>query len=114
MEYEARNYFAVLVYICETFSYGHEQMMALRQRVEKTFRTQPEVFAKRSKAPVTLNGIAITYGLLAGFGGLKDALKVSPERVVRLAREYDPFGELDADMQKLMHKRALANRRGRG
>jgi hypothetical protein len=81
--------------------------------VEKSFHAQPEVFSKKAPAPVTLPAVAITYGLMIGFGGYAEALKASRDRVVKLARAYDPFGDLDKDMQKTMHKRALANRRGR-
>lgn len=110
---DPKNYISILVSICNTFGLSHPQMISLRTRVEKTFHAQPQVFSKRAPAPVTLNGVAITYGLLIGFGGFKDALKASADRVVKLARGYDPYGDLDKDVQKAMHKRAQANRRGR-
>src|SRR5690348_9888090 len=111
--FDPKNYISVMGSICTIFGLDHPQMMALRQRVEKTFHAQPQVFSKRAPAPATLNAVAITYGLLIGFGGYKEALKVSPDRVVRVSRGYDPFGDLDKEMQKMMHKRAAANRRGR-
>jgi len=111
--FDPKNVISILVGICNTFELSHQQMMDLRQRVEKTFRAQPQVFSKRAPAPATLNAIAITYGLMIGFGGYKDALKASGDRVVKVARGYDPFGDVDADVQKAMHKRALVNRRMR-
>ena len=110
MDYDPKNYIAVLNYICDTFGLSHEQMMALRGRVEKTFHAQPQVFIRRAAAPATLNAVAIIYGLLIGFGGYAAALKASPDRVVKVARGYDPFSDLDPDLQKAMHKRAAANR----
>jgi len=111
--FDPKNYIAIMVSICNTFVLTHIQMIDLRQRVEKTFHAQPAVYSKRAPAPATLNAVAVTYGLLIGFGGYKDALKVSADRVVQVAREYDPFGDADKDVQKMMHKKALANRRGR-
>ncbi len=113
MKFDPQNYIAILVHVCDTFGLDHGQMMELRGRVEKTFHAQPEVFSKRAAAPATLNAVAIVYGLLIGFGGFREAVKASPDRVVKVAREYDPYGELDKGLQKQMHKRALANRRGR-
>lgn len=109
--FDPKNYIAIMVSICNTFGLNHQQMMYLRTRVEKAFHAQPQVFSVRAPAPVTLNGVAITYGLLIGFGGYKDALKASADRVVKLAREYDPFKDVDSQLQKQMHKRAQANRR---
>lgn len=111
--FDPRNYIAIMVSVCDLFGLTHVQMMELRQRVEKTFHTQPMVFSKRAPAPATLNAVAVTYGLLIGFGGYHLALKASADRVVKLAREYDPFGDVDKDVQKMMHKKALANRRAR-
>jgi hypothetical protein len=113
MKYDPLNLIAVMVHICDTFGLTHEQAMALRTRVEKTFHAQPTVVRVSAAAPVTVNAIAIVYGLLIGFGGFQNAVKASPDRVIKLARAYDPYGDRDPALQKLMHKRALANRRGR-
>lgn len=113
MKFDPLNLVAVMVHVVDTYGMNHEQAMALRTRVEKTFHAQPVVVRKSAPAPVTVNAIAIVYGLLIGFGGFREAVKVSPERVIKLAREYDPYGDRDPALQKLMHKRALANARGR-
>lgn len=114
MNFDPQNYISIMVHICDTFALDHQQMMTLRAKVEKAFAAQPAVFVKKSPAPVTLNAVAITYGLLVGFGGLSAALDVSGERVVKVARGYDPFGHLDPQLQKQMHRKAQANRRARG
>lgn len=111
--FDPKNYISILVYSYNTFDLTPQQFMDLRTRVEKTFHAQPQVFSKHAPAPATLNAVAITYGLLIGFGGFKDALKASADRVVKVARGYDPFGDLDKDTQKMMHRRAQMNRRGR-
>jgi len=111
MDYDPKNYVAVLMHIQRTFGLTDAQMFGLRVRVEKTFHQQPQVFSKRAPAPVTLNGVAITYGLLVGFGGLKDALKASAYRVLKTGREYDPYNDVPRDVQIAMHKRAQVNRR---
>ena len=110
MDYDPKNVISVLAHINATFGLDALQAYQLRQRVEKTFRAQPQVFSKRAAAPVTLNGVAITYGLLIGFGGLRAALRVSGDRVVKLARGFDPFSDLDKEEQKRMHRRATMNR----
>ncbi len=114
MNYDPENYISILVHICDTFGLTHQQMMTLRAKVEKAFAAQPQVFVKRAPAPVTLNAVAITYGLLIAFGGYAAALDVSGDRVVKVARAYDPFGQLDPQLQKQMHKRAITNRKARG
>lgn len=96
MNYDPKNFVAVMVHICETFDLSHQQMIALRQKVEKVYRGQPKPFAKkRTKMPVSLNALAITAGLIIGFGGGQEAvgavLKVSREKLIVLAREYDPI-----------------------
>lgn len=111
MNYDPKNYVAVLMHIQATFGLTHPQMMDLRVRVEKTFHRQPQVFSKRAPAPVTLNGVAITYGLLVGLGGYRDALKASADRVLKTARGYDPYSDVPREVQIAMHKRAQVNRR---
>ncbi len=95
MQYNDKNFVSVMVYICETFGLNHQQMMDLRGQVEKAFHSQPIAYSKKSKAPVSLNAVAIVYGLLIGFGGQAQAFTVSKERVIQLARAYDPYGEMD-------------------
>lgn len=114
MAFDPKNYLVIMMYIQHFFGLTHPQMTALRTRVEKTFAAQPQVFSKKAPAPVTLNGVAITYGLLVSFGGYEAALKASGDRVVKVAREYDPFKDRDPQLQKQMHKQAQANRRARG
>lgn len=114
MPFDPKNYIVIMLYIQHFFELSHAQMVTLRTRIEKAFAAQPQVFSKKAPAPVTLNGVAITYGLMVGFGGLAEALKVSPDRVVKLARAYDPYGDLDPQLQKQMHKQAQVNRRARG
>lgn len=109
--FDPKNYIEILIFIQTTFGLTHPQMMDLRVRVEKTFHRQPQVFSKRAPAPVTLNGVAITYGMLVGFGGYRDALKASADRVVKVARGCDPYGDAPRDVQIAMHKRAAVNRR---
>lgn len=111
MDFDPRNYLSIMVHICDTFDLSHADMMRLRERVEKTFRAQPEAFSKRTPTPVSLNAVAISYGLMIGFGGYAAALEVSGERVVKVARGYDPFDDLDPALQKQMYKQANARRR---
>lgn len=109
--FDPMNYIEILIFIQKTFSLTDAQMFSVRVRIEKTFRRQPQVFSKRAPAPVTLNGVAITYGLLVGLGGYRDALKASADRVVKVARGCDPYGDAPRDVQIAMHKRAAVNRR---
>jgi len=95
MRYDANNFVLIMIHICDTFELSHKQMIALRQKVEKVYRGQPKPFAKRrTKTPVSLNALAITTGLLVAFGGGHEAvgavLKVSRDKLIDLAREYDP------------------------
>lgn len=111
--YDPKNYIAVMVHICDTFGLNHEQMMKLRRIVERAFQDQSVPVRKSAPAPVTLNGVAITYGLMISFGGYEQAVRISGSRVVKVAREYDPYKDADPLLQKAMHKQAIANRQGR-
>jgi hypothetical protein len=96
-QYDPLNYVAIMVHICDTFELSHPQMMTLREKVFKTFHSQPIGYSKKTKPPVTLNAVAITIGLVIAFGGYAAALKV--------ARDYDPYAETPEE-RKAMHKRA--------
>ncbi len=94
MKYDPKNFMAVMVHICDTFELSHKQMMALRQKVETVYRGQPKPFAKkRTQEPASLNALAITVGLLLGFGGGHEAvgavIKMSRFHLIALAREYE-------------------------
>ena len=91
---DPRNFVTVMVYICDTFGLTHPQMMRLRQKLETVYRGQPKAYAKKSREPVSLSGLAIALGLLIGFGGgdgaVGSVLKVSRDKLIALGREYDP------------------------
>lgn len=103
--YDPLNYVAIMVHICDTFELTHPQMITLREKVFKTFHSQPIGYSKKTKPPVTLNAVAITIGLVIAFGGYAAALDVSADKLLKAAREYDPYAET-AEERKAMHKRA--------
>lgn len=113
VEYNPENYVAIMVHICDTYGLTHQQMMALRTKVEKTYHAQPVGYAAKSPAPVTLNGLAITYGLLIGFGGYEAALKASMDRVIRLGHDYDPYKDVPKADRKTMAGRVRKFLKGR-
>lgn len=111
--FDPTNYIIVLVHICDTFGLTHQQMVDLRARVEKTYHAQPIAFSRKGKVPVSLNAVAITYGLAIGFGGYDAALRVSPDLVIRVGRGIDPFSELSSDTLRRMQQLSKHDRRGR-
>jgi hypothetical protein len=111
--FDPMNYIIVLVHICDTFGLSHQQMMDLRARVEKTYHAQPIAFSRKGKAPVTLNAVALVYGLAIGFGGYDAALKVSPDLVIQAGRDIDPFNELSSDTLRRMQQLSKHDRKGR-
>jgi hypothetical protein len=103
MEYNPKNLVAVMVHICDTFQLAHPQMIALRQKVEQTYHSQPvtaiKSVVKRKRKnryePVHLEGIAIALGLCLGFGGgataIDEVLKLDSATLLKIGREYDPY-----------------------
>lgn len=95
--FDPKNFVLTMVFICDTFSLTHEQMMKLRTKVETTYRGQvkPVAARKHTKEPVRIEGIALVVGLCIGFGGgasaLKDVLRLSPHKLIDMARQFDPY-----------------------
>lgn len=92
---DLKNVVAVMVCICDTFDLTHQDMMNLRQKIEKVYRSQPKVYARKRTSPVSLHGITLAIGLCIAFGGGKVAvgpvLKLSSHKLIDVARQYDPF-----------------------
>jgi hypothetical protein len=115
MPFDPKNYLVIMMYIQHFFELSHAQMLTLRTRIEKTFNAQPQVFSKKAPAPVTLNGVAITYGLMVGFGGLVEALRASPDRVVKLAGHMTPTAiSIRSYRSRCTSRRRRINGRGGG
>lgn len=115
--YDPDVYLSILQYIITANGLTTDESAALNIQIQKAFRDQPVSFNKSARSPVSINGLAICYGVMIGLTNIKTTLKVSRDLATRWARDFDPYKDVDPQMQKSRHREAIrrqteARRRG--